>query len=248
MTRYRIDLSYHGGAYAGWALQPGMRTVQAEITRALETVFGGEPVTVTVAGRTDAGVHALGQVASFDAPDIRPGTDLRRALNGLTPDDISVLAAAPAVAEFDARHSALSRTYLYRLQAARVPSPFERGLSLWWPHRVDREGLAACAEAVRGQHDFTAFTRTQTRHTHFHRRVMRSEWLFPEEEEGICEFWIEADAFMRGMVRALVGTMLEVASGRRGVEEFRALLDGAARKEAGDSAQPHGLYLAEVRY
>jgi tRNA pseudouridine38-40 synthase len=247
MTRYRIDLSYHGGAYAGWAVQPGMRTVQAEVTRALETVFGGA-VAVSVAGRTDAGVHALGQVASFEAPDIRPGTELRRALNGLTPDDISVLAAAPAPAEFDARHTALSRTYLYRLQATRVPSPFERGLSLWWPHRVDRDGLAACAEAVRGQHDFTAFTRTQTRHTHFHRRVLRAEWIFPAEQEGICQFWIEADAFLYGMVRALVGTMLEVASGRRSFEEFRTLLGGAAREDAGDSAQAHGLYLAEVRY
>jgi tRNA pseudouridine38-40 synthase len=247
MTRYRIDLAYHGGEFAGWARQPGMRTVQEELGKAAEQVFG-EPIALTVAGRTDTGVHALGQVASFEAGELREGTDLQRALHGLTPSDVSVIAAGPADAGFDARHGAVSRTYLYRLNAVRVPSPFERGLSLWWPHIVDRGALAACAEAALGHHDFTAFTRTQSHHTVFERTILRAEWVFPVEEEGMCEFWIEAPAFMRGMVRAIVGTMLEVSSRRRTLESFVALLDGASRPEAGDSAQAHGLYLAEVKY
>jgi tRNA pseudouridine38-40 synthase len=245
-TTYRIDLAYHGGGFSGWAAQPGKRTVQAEVEAALATLIGS-PVTLTVAGRTDAGVHALGQVASFEA-EIPEGRNLLRALNGMTPEDILVHAAGPAPEGFDARHDARSRTYCFRLQGSRSPNPFERGLSLWWPHRIDREALTACAGAIRGRHDFSAFTPTQTHHRHFERDVLSAHWRFPEEEDGICELWIEADAFLRGMVRALVGTMLEVSSARRSLESYRGLLEGGSRRQAGDSAQAHGLYLAGVAY
>lgn len=253
MTTFRIDLSYHGGEFAGWAVQPSRRTVEKELTDALQTVFGG-PLALTVAGRTDAGVHALGQVASFEAQPLPVRTDLRRALNGLTAHDVAIHAAGPVADGFDARRDASSRTYCYRLEASGAPSPFERGLSLWWPYPLDTEALSACAEALEGTHDFTAFTPTQTRHTHFNRDVLRAEWVFPARGEragarGVCEFWIEADAFLHGMVRALVGTMLEVAGERpRGVEDFRQLLQGAPRATAGDTARPQGLYLASVAY
>lgn len=256
MTSYRIDLAYHGAGFSGWAAQPGRRTVEGELREALETVVG-EQVLLTVAGRTDAGVHALGQVASFELETPRSAGELQHALNGLTSEQIVVRSVVRATDGFDARRDARSRTYCYRLLASAVPNPFERGLSLWWPHRFDSARLAACAGALAGLHDFTAFTPTRTRHRHFERQILMAEWRFPEpavgggpgaQPEGVCEFWIEAPAFMRGMVRALVGTMLEVGGGRRTVEEFLELLDGADRRAAGDSARAHGLYLANVAY
>jgi tRNA pseudouridine38-40 synthase len=241
---YRLDLEYDGAGFAGWARQPGLRTVQGELETALETILR-EPVTLSVAGRTDAGVHALGQVASFHSEGPVP-PDLGRRLNGLCPRDVAVTAATPAPAGFDARSDASSRSYLYRLLTRRPSSPFERGRALWWPHRVDRAGLDACAAALPGRHDFTAFTPTQTDHVYFQRLIFAAAW---EQCPGdILAFRISADAFMRSMVRVLVGTMLEVSSARRGVEDFVQLLGGAPRAEAGETAPPHGLYLESVSY
>jgi tRNA pseudouridine38-40 synthase len=241
---FRLDIEYDGSGFSGWASQPGKRTVQGELETALETVLR-EPVGLTVAGRTDAGVHAWGQVASFDlATDAPP--DLKRRLNGLTPHDIAVTEAAPTVPGFDARGDATSRSYCYRLFTRRPSSPFERGRALWWPHRIDREGLEACAEVLLGRHDFTAFTPTQTDHVYFKREVYAAAWA--DLPGDILTFRISADAFMRNMVRILVGTMLEVASSRRTVESFTALLSGATRPEAGETAPPHGLYLESVSY
>jgi tRNA pseudouridine38-40 synthase len=241
---YRLDIEYDGSGFAGWARQPGLRTVQGELETALETVLR-EPVTLTVAGRTDAGVHALGQVASFDTETAVPD-DLGRRLNGLCPADVAVTAASPAAEGFDARADATSRSYLYRLLTRRPSSPFERGRALWWPHAVDRGALDACAAALVGRHDFTAFTPTQTDHVHFERVVLTAAW---EELAGeVLAFRICADAFMRSMVRVLVGTMLEVSSGRRSVENLIELLRGAPRSQAGETAPAHGLYLESVAY
>ncbi len=221
-----------------------MRTVQAELETALETILR-EPVTLTVAGRTDAGVHAWGQVASFSTGAEIPG-DLLRRLNGITATDVAVTAATAATEGFDARGDATSRSYRYRLLTRRPSSPFEQGRSLWWPHRVDREGLDACAAALPGRHDFTAFTPSQTDHVHFEREILAAAWV--DHPGDILAFHVTADAFMRNMVRILVGTMLEVASSRRSVESFAALLAGATRPEAGETAPPHGLYLESVSY
>jgi tRNA pseudouridine38-40 synthase len=241
---FRLDIEYDGSAFSGWARQPGKRTVQAELETALETVLR-QSVDLTVAGRTDAGVHAWGQVASFELASAAP-PDLKRRLNGLTPHDIAVTGVAPAPAGFDARADASSRSYCYRLFTRRPSSPFERGRALWWPHRIDREGLDACAAALLGRHDFTAFTPTQTEHVHFTRVVHAAAWA--DLPGDILTFRVTADAFMRNMVRILVGTMLEVASSRRTVESFTALLSGAERPEAGETAPPHGLYLESVSY
>jgi len=239
----RLDIEYDGAGFRGWARQPGLRTVQGELETALATVLR-VPVELTVAGRTDTGVHAKGQVASFDFAD-DPPADLGRRLNGVGPDDVAITAAAVVADGFNARHDARARSYRYRLLPRSAPSPFEHGKALWWPHRVDREALDACAAALPGSHDFTAFTPTQTDHVRFEREIHAATW---QTEGDILNFRITADAFMRNMVRALVGTQLEVASGRRTVENFTQLLQGAPRTAGGETAPPHGLYLESVTY
>ena len=236
----KLLVEYDGRDFAGWARQPGRRTVQQELERALAVVLRLAAVPLTVAGRTDAGVHAWGQVASYEGPPAPP-----HKLNALLPDDVAVLASQAVAPGFDARHDATSRAYCYRVLARRERSAFERGRALWWPHALDRDALHACAAALAGTHDFTAFTPTESEHVRFERDVRLAAW---REEGELLAFWIEADAFMRNMNRVLVGTMLEVAGGRRTVEDFTALLEGAPRARAGPTAPPHGLYLASVRY
>jgi tRNA pseudouridine38-40 synthase len=244
MPTVRLDIEYDGSGFSGWARQPdGVRTVQGELEAALATVLP-EPVELVVAGRTDAGVHARGQVASFSTRAEVPA-DLAQRLNGIGPDDLAVVGATEVSGAFDARRDATSRSYLYRVLARTAPDPFERGRALWWPHRLDRDALAACAAALPGTHDFTAFTPTQTDHVRFDRDVLAAAWTW---EEQIAAFRITADAFMRSMVRVLVGTMLEVANGRRTIGDFSRLMQGAPRVEAGETAPPHGLYLESVSY
>jgi tRNA pseudouridine38-40 synthase len=235
----RLTLEYDGTLFAGWAAQPGRRTIASELERALTTVLR-RPVELTVAGRTDTGVHALGQVASYPGPP--PALS---SVNALLPDEIAVLAAEPAPEGFSARRDAVARSYRYRVLARPAPSPFEHRRALWWPHRVDFPALRACGEALAGTHDFTAFTPTDSYHRRFERDVLAAGW---RRDGDLLVFEIEADTFMRHMNRVLVGTMLEVAGGRRTVADFEALLGGRPRSAAGPTAPPHGLYLARVRY
>jgi len=264
----RLDIAYDGTRFAGWAAQRGMRTVQAEIEGAVEGIVG-ERVTLTVAGRTDAGVHASGQVASFEHSRVLPDR-LAERLNAVLPRDVAITAATAAPDGFDARRDAKGRSYRYRVLTGPLRDPFEEGRALWWRHPLDRSLLDRCAEAVVGTHDLTAFTPTQSEHRLFQRTIHAASWSFTPRvtadpaapggrsprrraersvfQEAVGTFEISAPSFMRSQVRVLVGTMLEVGGGRRSLDDFRSLLEGAPRERAGETAPAHGLYLVAVQY
>ncbi|HEY6398608.1 MAG TPA: tRNA pseudouridine synthase A [Solirubrobacteraceae bacterium] len=233
----RLLLEYDGSGFAGWARQPRARTVQEEVERALAVVLRADTVTLTVAGRTDAGVHAWAQVASYEGDPASV-----RSLNALLPDDVAALECVRSEEGFDARRDATSRAYCYRVLARSERAPLQHGRALHWPHPVDLVVQRECAAALVGVHDFTAFTPSQTDHVRFEREVMAAYWL--EAGSAVLEFWIEADAFMRQMIRVLVGTMLRC----REVGDFIPLLEGRPRSAAGPTAAAHGLYLAGVGY
>ena len=235
----RLLIEYDGTGFAGWARQPGRRTVQSELEQGLATVLR-RPVELTVAGRTDRGVHAWGQVASYAGPPPRLPS-----INAVTAPEVAVLGASAAPEGFDARRDAVSRTYCFRVLHRRAPSVFERHRALHHPKPLDRTALHACAAVLHGEHDFTAFTPRETEHVRFERVVHAAAW---HDHGDVLEFWITADAFMRHMNRTLVGTMLEVAGGRRDLDGFARLLEGRPRAEAGPTAAPHGLFLAGASY
>ncbi len=236
----RLTIEYDGTAFSGWALQPGKRTIQGELETALAIVLR-RPVALTVAGRTDAGVHAWAQVASHEGEAAPLGS-----LNALLPPDVTVLASETVAESFDARHDCTSRAYCYRVLARPARSALERGHALHWSHPFDFEKLQECAALLAGTHDFTAFTPTDTYHVRFDREVYSACWR--RRDGGLLEFWIEADSFMRHMNRTLVGTMLDMARGRLSTADFPRLLAGAPRRAAGPTAPARGLHLAGAGY
>jgi len=238
-VKLRLTLEYDGTGFRGWARQPGQRTVEGTLREALDVVFPRWDG-LAVAGRTDTGVHATGQVVSLDADGGPPLARAAEALNTALADDVAVVAAAEADADFHARFSARSRSYRYRVLLRRERSPFEARRALWWPRRVDEGALAASASLLAGAHDFRAFTPTETQHEVFRRDVLSAAW---ERDGDRLDFTITADSFLRHMVRTLVGTMLE-----RPPEQLEQLLSGRPRSDAGSTAPPWGLYLESVSY
>jgi tRNA pseudouridine38-40 synthase len=238
-VRLRLTLEYEGTALRGWAAQPGLRTVEAELRAGLERVFPAWEA-LAVAGRTDTGVHARGNVASLEVDGGPPPERVAEALNAVLPDDVAVVAAEEVPSDFHARHSARSRSYRYRIYRRRTPSPFERRRSWWLPRPLDEKALADSADLLLGEHDFRAFTPTETQHHVFVRTVEAAAW---HRRGDALEFEITADSFLRHMVRTLVGTMVE-----KHPEQIRPLLEGSGREAAGNTAPPWGLYLERVRY
>lgn len=249
-VRLRLDVRYDGTDFSGWAAQPGRRTVAGVLLAELERLFGaGGAVGLTVAGRTDAGVHASGQVAHVDVTAdgwARVGDSLLRRLAGLLPPDVRVIAAAPAPASFDARFSALSRRYVYRVtDSPWGAEPLRARDTLAWPRRLDRDLMNEAALALVGLHDFAAFCRHKENASTI-RAVARFDWR--RDDDGVLVATVASDAFCQSMVRSLVGALIAVGESRRPVTWPADLLGRTERASDVVVAPPHGLNLVEVVY
>ncbi len=250
VIRLRLDLAYDGSDFSGWAAQPGRRTVQAVLEDALGRVLRlPEPARLTVAGRTDAGVHAAGQVAHLDVPATAWPADAGRALRslgGVLPPDVRVRGLAPAPPGFNARFSALWRRYRYRVgDSPAAADPLRRHDTLWYPRPLDVDRMNAAASSLLGEHDFAAFCRRREGATTV-RRLLRLDWA--RRGDGVAEATVVADAFCHNMVRAMVGALLAVGEERREPGWPGQVLAAAVRDGAVHVAPPHGLCLAEVCY
>jgi tRNA pseudouridine38-40 synthase len=243
-VQFRMVIEYDGTEYAGWQIQPGVRTVQSTLEDALERLLG-HPARVSAAGRTDAGVHAAAQVVCFRTEREIAAEVVSRAMNALTPDDVAVRGVDLVPDSFDPRRSAASRVYVYRIWNRWTASPFWRRFAWHVRQPLSVERMNAAAAHLLGEHDFTSLRAAGCEAAHAVRRVSASEF---RRDGDLCSYRIEATAFLRHMVRNAVGTLVEVGSGRRDADDVRALLAARDRNLAAATAPAHGLCLAEVKY
>jgi tRNA pseudouridine38-40 synthase len=245
-VRLRLDLAYDGTDFHGWAAQPGLRTVQGELASALATVLRTSDVQIVCAGRTDAGVHARGQVVHTDVADPGPVDVLHRRLNGVLPADVRVRRVAEAPAGFDARFGALWRRYAYRIaDRADAVDPLRRAEVLAWPRPLDLDAMNAASALLVGHHDFAAFCKQREGATTI-RTLLELSWA--RDEAGVAVGTVRADAFCHSMVRSLVGCLVAIGEGRRPVAWAGEVLSAAVRDSAVPVLHAHGLTLEEVAY
>lgn len=244
MPAYRLTLAYRGTAYAGWQRQENGLAVQQVVEEALERLLG-RPVRITGASRTDAGVHARAQAAHLELERPFPERGLVHGVNPHLPEDVRVMAAAAMPDGFHARKHALGKEYVYRLSRAAVISPLDSLFVAPAPRGLDVDSMARAAALLPGRHDFSAFALAGGSHRQPFRRIFSARW---EERGDELAFHVVGEGFLRGMVRALVGTLVEVGTGRRSPGSFAGLLAGGARPDAGPTAPAHGLMLATVYY
>ncbi|MCI0706481.1 MAG: tRNA pseudouridine(38-40) synthase TruA [Ignavibacteriae bacterium] len=242
MQNIKLTLEYDGTNFVGWQVQPNGRSVQAELERSLQQILQIQCKT-NAAGRTDSGVHARGQIANFLVPKSVDVVQLLKSLNGVLPDDIVVLGAEHVAEEFHSRYSAKGRRYVYSI--VQKPTAVLRNFAWHVGYVLDTEKLEHCASAIQGEHDFQSFCKVEADVEHYRCVVQSSEWKFVDSR---LEFDVTANRFLHGMVRALVGTMIDVGRGYTSIEEFQEILAAKDRREAGMAAPAKGLCLEQVFY
>ncbi|OGP91519.1 MAG: tRNA pseudouridine(38-40) synthase TruA [Deltaproteobacteria bacterium RBG_16_48_10] len=245
MRNLKLLIEYDGANYLGWQVQPKGLTIQGIVEDKL-ALLTGEKVHVIGSGRTDAGAHALGQVANFKTKSQMEAYTFQKALNSLLPSDIVIKGIEEVGEDFHPRKGAKSKVYEYRILNRNIRSVFDRGYAWHIPQKLDLKRIKKATEVLIGDHDFSSFRSVGTPTKTAVRKVFSAEWR--RDREGLLRFEIEANGFLKQMVRAIVGTLVEVGKGKIGVEEFREVLKSKDRKNAGPNAPAQGLFLKEVKY
>ncbi len=241
---FRLIIKYDGTGYAGWQVQPHHKTIQGVLEEALNIILS-KPCRLAAAGRTDAGVHALGQVAHFKTDSKIPASNLRMALNSILPKDISVVDAFDAHPDFHARKQALAKRYIYRIFRGQVRDPFQWPYTWFLPDKLDINRIKACLPMLRGEHDFSAFSVAKNDHVDGTRRLMKIELI---ENEDQLQFEFLGNGFLRKQIRRMVGTLIDVGRGRFTPGQFNRILLSRDPTQAGPTAPPQGLFLVKVYY
>jgi tRNA pseudouridine38-40 synthase len=245
MRNIKLLIQYDGTNYLGWQVQAQGTTVQGTLEEKL-AMLTGEKVPLIGSGRTDSGVHALGQVANFKTKSQMEAHTIQKALNSLLPSDIAVIGVEEVDEDFNARGSAKSKIYEYRILNREIRSIFHREYAWHIPQRLNLREMKEATRILIGEHDFSSFRSVGTPTKTAVRKVFKAEWK--RNKEGFLQFEIEATGFLKQMVRAIVGTLVEVGKSKITVEEFREILESKDRKNGGPTAPAHGLLLQEVKY
>ena len=247
MTRYKATISYDGTLFAGFQRQPHARSVQEEIEKTLTRLNQGTPVTVHGAGRTDSGVHALGQVIHFDLPQARDEEKLRFALDTQTPEDIDFIRVEQVEDDFHSRYKKHSKTYEFIVDYGRPKNPMMRHYAAHYPYPLDVEKMQAAIQKLEGTHDFTGFTASGTSVEDKVRTITEAR-LVEDAEHHRLVFTFSGNGFLYKQIRNMVGTLLKIGNDRMPIEQIDLILDKKDRNLAGPTAAPNGLYLKEIRY